>query len=217
MATPSSLATQFADARTACLPSRRPESNAAGSVATSRRPPGVVVVFNTHLDHRRASANRLAAASELRGLLGALGDRPALLCGDFNAPPDSPTYRAVTDFARDAWPLASDAPGWTQPSREPRSRIDYVFFANKKDARLRPLRAATWAHRSVGPFARAGRFPDRLGVGPRRRGQAHLGVVRLQRHRKKARPGAGTGDAEAVGRVVHGAMGSRRQSAGRLG
>lgn len=73
---------------------------------------------------------------------------PAILCGDFNAEPDSDEIRflsslAVIDghtaFYQDAWRVAGEGPGYTQDWRTNpvaaqmnvhRKRIDYVFVGD---------------------------------------------------------------------------------------
>jgi endonuclease/exonuclease/phosphatase family metal-dependent hydrolase len=73
---------------------------------------------------------------------------PAILCGDFNAEPDSDEIRFLcsltclagrTAFYQDAWRVAGDGPGYTQDWRTNpiaaalnlhRKRIDYVFVGD---------------------------------------------------------------------------------------
>jgi endonuclease/exonuclease/phosphatase family metal-dependent hydrolase len=73
---------------------------------------------------------------------------PAVLCGDFNAEPDSDEIRYLcslavldgrTTYWQDAWRVAGDGPGYTQDWRVnpiaasmgvPRKRIDYVFVGD---------------------------------------------------------------------------------------
>ena len=73
---------------------------------------------------------------------------PAILCGDFNAEPDSDEIRFLssltalegrTTFWQDAWRVAGDGPGLTQDWRTNpiaaainvhRKRIDYVFVGD---------------------------------------------------------------------------------------
>jgi endonuclease/exonuclease/phosphatase family metal-dependent hydrolase len=120
-------------------------------------------VFSCHLaaaprdsDHRRLQVlaiDELIAAG--RGELdapvspGQVRDAmPAILCGDFNAEPDSDEIRFLcsltglegrTTFYQDAWRVAGDGPGYTQDWRANpiaaamnvhRKRIDYVFVGD---------------------------------------------------------------------------------------
>ena len=73
---------------------------------------------------------------------------PAILCGDFNAEPDSDEIRFLTSltsigdrttFYQDAWRVAGDGPGYTQDWRTNpiaaslnvhRKRIDYIFVGD---------------------------------------------------------------------------------------
>jgi endonuclease/exonuclease/phosphatase family metal-dependent hydrolase len=73
---------------------------------------------------------------------------PAILCGDFNAEPDSDEIRFLCSLTsidgrtacyQDAWRVAGDGPGYTQDWRTnpiaaalnvPRKRIDYVFVGD---------------------------------------------------------------------------------------
>ena len=73
---------------------------------------------------------------------------PPVLCGDFNAEPDSDEIRFLcglavldgrTTYYQDAWRVAGDGPGFTQDWRAntiadganiPRKRIDYVFVGD---------------------------------------------------------------------------------------
>lgn len=82
-----------------------------------------------------------------RGPLSA-AELPAILCGDFNAEPDSDEIRFLssltvldgrTTYYQDAWRAAGEGPGYTQDWRGndlaaglnvPRKRIDYVFVGD---------------------------------------------------------------------------------------
>jgi endonuclease/exonuclease/phosphatase family metal-dependent hydrolase len=119
-------------------------------------------VFSTHLaaaphhaHHRLAQV--LAIDEHVRRIRGDLDAQvfgtqreamPAILCGDFNAEPDSDEIRFLssltvvegrTAYWQDAWRVAGDGPGYTQDWRHnplaaalgvPRKRIDYVFVGD---------------------------------------------------------------------------------------
>lgn len=128
-------------------------------------------LFSTHLSpapqhgrHRRLQVMKIdELIKSARGATDALvfGERrtamPPILCGDFNAEPDSDEIRFLrgltpfderTTFYQDAWSVAGDGgPGYTQDWRTHelaaalnlhRKRIDYVFvgdqFMRAKDA-----------------------------------------------------------------------------------
>lgn len=100
----------------------------------------------THLDFKKADAERLANVAEaLEHLAAGKPTRPAIWCGDFNAPPQSPTHKAVMEQMADCWPLAGEGPGFTIPVKLPAARIDYVFI--EKNSPLKPKRA--WVPRST--------------------------------------------------------------------
>jgi endonuclease/exonuclease/phosphatase family metal-dependent hydrolase len=100
---------------------------------------------------------------------------PPILCGDFNAEPDSDEIRFLssltaldgrTTYFQDAWRVAGDGPGFTQDWRTnpiadamniPRKRIDYVFVGDpfvRRGGAGRVLRAELAFHESrTGPLA----------------------------------------------------------------
>jgi endonuclease/exonuclease/phosphatase family metal-dependent hydrolase len=119
-------------------------------------------VFSTHLAaaphhcHHRAR-QVLAIDDHIRAARGELDAMvfgtpreamPAILCGDFNAEPDSDEIRFLcslaaldgrTTYYQDAWRVAGDGAGFTQDWRTnpiaaamnvPRKRIDYVFVGD---------------------------------------------------------------------------------------
>lgn len=109
-------------------------------------PRGEIHVFAVILDWRphRSDLRR----EQMRQLVGFVRETDrnelAIICGDFNAGPDSDEIRMVTGrtgeagaFWYDAWELAGEGPGitwsstnpWAAPSLMPNRRIDYVFSA----------------------------------------------------------------------------------------
>ncbi len=100
---------------------------------------------------------------------------PPILCGDFNAEPESDEIRFLssltvldgrTTYFQDAWRVAGDGPGYTQDWRTnpiadsmniPRKRIDYVFVGDpfvRQGGAGRVLRAELAFHHSLtGPLA----------------------------------------------------------------
>ncbi|MFH0795287.1 MAG: endonuclease/exonuclease/phosphatase family protein, partial [bacterium] len=77
----------------------------------------------THLDV--SPEPRLASIPLIENLFQKKPDRPALLAGDLNALPDSPTLQALCK----TWSVATSAPELlTFPSETPDRQIDYVLF-----------------------------------------------------------------------------------------
>jgi len=112
------------------LPQLQPGGEQRGAMwATVELPGGAPLTFaTTHLDHRDA-AERAHSCAALRELLGGTG-APLILCGDFNATPHSAELTALSGWGLlDVWESAASAdPGFTIPSPEPRSRIDYILL-----------------------------------------------------------------------------------------
>ena len=73
--------------------------------ATAVTPLGDVRVFVTHLTNGRPEVNR-AQASALMALVGATGQGPAVVAGDFNATEDSPQIKAITSAWVDTYRAA---------------------------------------------------------------------------------------------------------------
>jgi endonuclease/exonuclease/phosphatase family metal-dependent hydrolase len=122
--------------------------------ATIDGPAGRIPFFTAHLNSgwgqstlRQAQAAALAAFVQERGG----GAFPAILTGDFNAPPDADEVRGLVGKAAppvggvvllDAWAYARPLePGWTwdrrnphvAATREPDARIDYLFVGPPGD------------------------------------------------------------------------------------
>jgi endonuclease/exonuclease/phosphatase family metal-dependent hydrolase len=112
-------------------------------------PRGPFEVFCTHLnwrlDQSHVRQQQIAAVCQFIAETREQRDYPAILCGDFNAEPDSAEIRLLTGDAAvptpklvffDAWRVAGDGgPGWTwsrlnpftAADPEPDRRIDFVF------------------------------------------------------------------------------------------
>jgi endonuclease/exonuclease/phosphatase family metal-dependent hydrolase len=91
-------------------------------------------VAGTHLD--LVEAPRLRHVGELHRAIDAIvpGDVPAVVAGDMNDQPGSPSWRLLGERRVDAW---TGGDGFTYSARNPQRRIDAVFA----DARLRVLSA----------------------------------------------------------------------------
>lgn len=101
-----------------------------------------VKAIDRHIKKVRGSRDEVSFGRQRRGM-------PAILCGDFNAEPESDEIRFLsslsaldgeTTFYQDAWRIAGgDGPGYTQDWRDNpiagdlnvhRKRIDYVFVGD---------------------------------------------------------------------------------------
>lgn len=100
---------------------------------------GVIDIFGTHLSFGNQAAARLQQVAVVKDFIAAkAADQVAtlsILCGDFNDTPNSPPILFLTQpdssnrFFRDSWAVANPGqPGFTMPSDNPTSRIDYVFL-----------------------------------------------------------------------------------------
>lgn len=97
----------------------------------------VFMAVNTHFDHVGTEARRQGALLIIRRIKDIVGDRPAVLTGDFNVNDRSEAYRTLTtnDFVlRDAYKIADrrTGPAYTfhDFGREPmerREKIDFIF------------------------------------------------------------------------------------------
>jgi endonuclease/exonuclease/phosphatase family metal-dependent hydrolase len=110
-------------------------------------PRGPIELFTTHLNWRFDHGHiRQEQVRSITAFIQETAPRtyPALLCGDFNATPDSDEVRMLTGRAavpdpplvfHDAWEVAGEGPGHTWSNEnphaakdlEPNRRIDYVF------------------------------------------------------------------------------------------
>ena len=80
--------------------------------------------ISTHFQHNVAE-DRLAEAKAINELFGRDDKMPTILAGDMNAVPDSDPIRKLLK----RWSDATDEPASpTAPSKNPTSRIDYIFY-----------------------------------------------------------------------------------------
>ena len=131
------------------LPSIHVHGNTQVRIAGPR---GTLSAFSVALDWPpHASAVRQASVRHLVSfVLEVAGPAfPTIICGDFNAPPDSDELRVLTGrtdtaapgFALfDAWEMAGDGSGqtwarsnpWTAPALLPDKRIDYILVGRPR-------------------------------------------------------------------------------------
>lgn len=97
-----------------------------------------LVLLATHLDHRRDDAARWSNVGEIEALVKPQGERPVLLCGDFNDVPSSRVCRRLSELFDDTWLRVGRGEGFTIPAGKPNRRIDYIWFS--KTGALVPVR-----------------------------------------------------------------------------
>jgi endonuclease/exonuclease/phosphatase (EEP) superfamily protein YafD len=92
--------------------------------AKVQTPEGPLTFCSVHLDHRKPEDDRLASIDAIKRMF-VVHFHPTIVAGDFNAKPDSETYKKMMEGFYDSW--RSKRGGFTIPSDKPRSRIDYVW------------------------------------------------------------------------------------------
>ncbi len=101
-----------------------------------------LVFFATHLDHRPEDRERLASAEAINRRVTESNIPLAILAGDLNAVPDSPTLAIF----KTAWmmptknPTANDEPLLTSPAARPRRQIDYILLRPRQSWKLIEVR-----------------------------------------------------------------------------
>lgn len=90
-------------------------------------PRGPAVILNTHLGVLPRERRPQAAGLVRDGWLDAPDGVPLLVCGDFNAMPNSMVHRLLCGTLRDAQRTDDRKPHPTWPGRLPSARIDHVF------------------------------------------------------------------------------------------
>lgn len=98
-----------------------------------------VVFMDTHIDYRPDDAERWSNVGEIHQLAKQYAGLPIILCGDFNATPESRVCRKLNERFDDAWVLGGTGDGFTIPAANPRKRIDYIWIS--KGASFTPIKA----------------------------------------------------------------------------
>lgn len=106
---------------------------------------GIVNFFSTHLSFSNQEPQRLQQVQAIKNFVTEKSaDSLAIaniVCGDFNAIPDSPPIQLMTTLDNegvqfiDSWAKANPGqPGLTIPSDNPNARIDYIFVKGEEKA-----------------------------------------------------------------------------------
>ncbi len=103
-----------------------------------------VMFMNTHIDYRPDNEERLMNVEEIKGLIKGFGGVPVILCGDFNDYPGGRVHEELKTVLVDTWEAVGQGDGFTYPSGEPRSRIDYVWMTPGQG--VKPVKA--WVPRT---------------------------------------------------------------------
>jgi endonuclease/exonuclease/phosphatase family metal-dependent hydrolase len=108
------------------LPQRTGREPRIAFVAKVETPNGELLFSTAHLDHQLEEV-RLEQARAINTLFGGI-EIPVLVCGDFNAGPESGTMTFLFEHWLDG---AGQNAGATIPAGKPRRRIDYILAAPK--------------------------------------------------------------------------------------
>jgi len=87
-----------------------------------------VLFLATHFDHRRPGQERLASAKFINQMIGSRDKMPAILAGDLNDVPDSPTLKEIGKL----WARTNPEISPTVPVAKPVRQIDYILVRPKE-------------------------------------------------------------------------------------
>jgi endonuclease/exonuclease/phosphatase family metal-dependent hydrolase len=87
-----------------------------------------ISLWNTHLDAGRTDAERWSSLAEISSLAEVGGQRPFLMCGDFNDTPAGRVYHKLSSQFDDVWLRVGQGDGCTVPVTQPNRRIDYFWI-----------------------------------------------------------------------------------------
>lgn len=117
-------------AETAILPSPAGGEPRALIYTNTRLSNGQNIIFgSTHLCHQHEE-NRVAQVKFIDSLYKSLLV-PSILCGDFNLESMEPAYALLSHYWKDAGAVARKVPAPTFSAKDPKKRIDYVFFTKR--------------------------------------------------------------------------------------
>lgn len=108
-----------------------------------------VLVLTTHLDHRKADAQRVASAEAILEMVQAFGPGPVVAMGDFNDTPGSATWSRLTTVFTDAWKAVGAGDGFTIPVESPATRIDWILLRGLDAASAEVLKSDASDHLPV--------------------------------------------------------------------
>lgn len=97
-----------------------------------------LVFMNTHIDYWPDDAERILNVGEIETRMKQYAGRPIILCGDFNATPETRVCRKLSENFEDTWARIGQGDGFTIPASQPTKRIDYIWIT--KDKSLEPLK-----------------------------------------------------------------------------
>lgn len=97
----------------------------------------IFMAINTHFDHIGIEARKNSALLIIKKIQEIVGDRPAVLTGDFNVSDTSETYKTITMnkfVLKDAYKIAKERNGvnytwhnWGKQRLNKREKIDFIF------------------------------------------------------------------------------------------
>lgn len=97
-----------------------------------------LVFMNTHIDYRSDDTERWLNVGKIEKQMQQYAGRPVILCGDFNATPDSRVGQRLRENFEDTYARVGQGDGFTIPASQPTKRIDYIWIS--KDRCLEPLK-----------------------------------------------------------------------------
>ena len=106
-----------------------------------------VRVVSTHLEYGSASERKAQAEAVAAHLEDSA--EPVVVMGDLNGEPGDGGLAPLREAFTDAWEAAGDGDGFTNPSSNPRRRIDYVFFRGLSAATVDVLESTASDHLAV--------------------------------------------------------------------
>ena len=131
---------------------------------------GIVNLFNTHLSFGNQEDVRIEQVKAIKAFVSEKSTQNIasanVLCGDFNAIPDSPPIQLLTEedtsgtIYLDSWDIINPSdPGLAMPSDNPDARIDYIMLKNDSDTEILAANQAFKTPNTDNVFPSEIRFP----------------------------------------------------------